>query len=115
MLFLLLLQQLLKHQQAGKHEVIEEIYGGLNGILGIRNEIAIQPAAPLGDVRASIDDALKRNVLVDASHIKTHVSHGVVSLRGAARCRAERDEAMHAAWSAPGVSKVEDHITIGLA
>ena len=87
----------------------------LNGILGIHNEIAIQPAVPLGDVRASIDDALKRSVLVDASHIKTHVSHGVVSLRGAARCRAERDEAMHAAWSAPGVSKVEDHITIGLA
>ena len=25
-------------QQAGKHECIEEIYGGLNGILGILNE-----------------------------------------------------------------------------
>ena len=25
-------------QEAGKHECIEEIYGGLNGILGILNE-----------------------------------------------------------------------------
>lgn len=85
----------------------------LKGIQGIRNEIRIEPAVPLGDVRAAIDDALKRNALVDSSHIKTHVVHGVVSLRGTARSRAERNEAMHAAWGAPGVNKVEDHITIG--
>src|SRR3954463_14293696 len=53
-------------QQAGKHEYIEEIYGGLNGIFGILNEdiIALQdeqakaieglkhtPAAALGTCR----------------------------------------------------------------
>ena len=57
-------------QQAGKHECIEEIYGGLNGILGILNEeiIDIQeetnkgiqglkftPAAALGTCRYKID------------------------------------------------------------
>jgi osmotically-inducible protein OsmY len=42
-----------------------------------------------------------------------HVAHGVVSLRGTARSRAEYEEAMHAAWAAPGVTKIEDHITIG--
>jgi hypothetical protein len=31
----------------------------------------------------------------------------------AARSRAEYEEAMHAAWAAPGVAKIEDHITIG--
>ena len=86
----------------------------LKGIQGIRNEITIEPAVSLGDVRAVIDEALKRNALVDSSHIKTHVVHGVVSLRGAARSRQERNEAMHAAWGAPGVTKVEDHIAIGL-
>jgi len=86
----------------------------LKGIQGIRNEITIEPAVSLGDVRAAIDEALKRNSLVDSSHIKTHVVHGVVSLRGAARSRQERNEAMHAAWGAPGVTKVEDHIAIGL-
>jgi len=86
----------------------------LKGIQGIRNEITIEPAVSLGDVRAAIDEALKRNSLVDSSHIKTHVVHGVVSLRGAARSRQERNEAMHAAWGALGVTKVEDHISIGL-
>ncbi|MFN0105563.1 MAG: BON domain-containing protein [Bryobacteraceae bacterium] len=85
----------------------------LNGITGIRNDIVIRPSVSLGDVKASIEAALKRNALVDSSHIKAHVAHGVAILRGTVRCRAEYEEAMHAAWAAPGVTKVEDHITIG--
>jgi 6-phosphofructokinase len=57
-------------QEAGKHECIEEIYGGLNGILGILNEDLIDineqkartieglrytPAAALGTCRYKID------------------------------------------------------------
>ncbi|HMJ90089.1 MAG TPA: 6-phosphofructokinase [Candidatus Acidoferrum sp.] len=57
-------------QQAGKHEQIEELYGGLNGILGILNEELIDlqeetnkaieglkhtPAAALGTCRYKID------------------------------------------------------------
>src|SRR3989442_6804736 len=57
-------------QEAGKHEVIEEIYGGLNGILGILNEDLIDlneekakaieglkytPAAALGTCRYKLD------------------------------------------------------------
>ena len=94
-------------------EEAERALRPLKGIQGIRNEIRIEPAAALGDVRAAIDETLKRNALVDSSHVKTHVVHGVVSLRGTARSRAERNEAMHAAWGAVGVTKVEDHITIG--
>ena len=57
-------------QEAGKHSFIEEIYGGLNGILGILNEDLIDlneekakaieglkytPAAALGTCRYKID------------------------------------------------------------
>ena len=85
----------------------------LNGITGIHNYIVIQPSVIPGDAKAHIEAALRRNALVDSSHIKAHATHGVASLRGTARSRAEYDEAMHAAWAAPGVIKVEDHITIG--
>src|SRR5258705_8130260 len=57
-------------QEAGKHECIEEIYGGLNGILGILNEDLVDlneekartieglkhtPAAALGTCRYKLD------------------------------------------------------------
>ena len=85
----------------------------LSGITGIRNDIVVQPSARLAEVKAPIEAALKRNALVDSNHIKAQVTHGVVSLRGTARSRAEYEEAMRATWAAPGVTKVEDHITIG--
>jgi osmotically-inducible protein OsmY len=85
----------------------------LNGITGIHNDIVLKPSVILGDIKANIEASLRRNALVDSSHIKAQVAHGVVSLRGAARSRAEYDEAMRAAWAAPGVAKIEDHITIG--
>jgi len=93
-------------------EEAERALCSLKGLMGIRNEIIIQPNVSLADVKVPIEEALKRNALVETSHIKAHVSHGIVSLRGTARSRAEHDEAMRAAWAAPGVTVVEDHITV---
>src|SRR5438270_10799733 len=57
-------------QEAGKHDCIEEIYGGLNGLLGILNEelldineqkartiagLKYTPAAALGSCRYKVD------------------------------------------------------------
>ena len=85
----------------------------LNGIVGIRNDIVIQPPAQLAEARAPIESALKRSALVDSSRIKVHVAHGVASLRGTVRSHAEYEEAIHAAWAARGVTMIEDHITVG--
>ncbi len=99
-----------RHQQ--KEEALRAL-STLSGITGIHNEIVIQPSAASGDVKSLIEAALRRNAIVDSSHIKVHVGNGVASLRGTVRSRAEYDEAMHAAWAAPGITKVEDHITVG--
>jgi osmotically-inducible protein OsmY len=94
-------------------EEAEKSLTALTGIKGIKNEIKLQPVAQVADVRLPIDEAIKRSALVDSSHVKAHAAHGVVSLRGAVRTRAEYFEAIHAAWAAPGVTQVEDHISIG--
>lgn len=90
----------------------------LRGITGIRNDIVVQPSAShansaQANVKVAIEAALKRNALVDSGHIKVQLVHGAPSLRGIARSRAEYEEAMHAAWAAPGTTSVEDHIVIG--
>jgi osmotically-inducible protein OsmY len=91
----------------------ERALSTLIGITGVRNDIVIQPSVSLAEVKAPIEATLRRSALVDSSHIKVHVTHGVVSLRGTVRLRAEYEDAMHAAWAAPGVTKIEDHIIIG--
>jgi len=94
-------------------EAAELTLTSLTGIKGIKNEIKLQPEPHAADVRPGIEEAIKRSALVDSSHVKAHAGHGVASLRGAVRTHAEFAEAMHAAWCAPGVTSVEDHITIG--
>ena len=99
-------------RQQQKQEA-ERALAALKGITGIDNQIAVQPAATPADAKAPIEAALKRNALVDSAHIKVQLAHGVIGLRGIARSRAEYEEAMRAAWSAPGIAKIEDHIAIG--
>lgn len=99
-------------RQQQKQEA-ERAVSTLHGITGVRNDIIIRPSVSLSEAKAPIEAALKRNALVDSSRIKVHVAHGVASLRGSARLRAEYDEVMHAAWSAPGIVRIEDHIVIG--
>jgi osmotically-inducible protein OsmY len=108
---LVILSGTVERQQ--QKEEAERALSTLHAITGIRNDIVIQPSATLAEVKAPIEAALRRNALVDSGHIKVNVTHGVVSLRGTARSRAEHQEAMRAAWAAPGVTKIEDHVTIG--
>jgi osmotically-inducible protein OsmY len=93
-------------------EEAERALRTLKGITGIHNEIAVHASTGLGDVKA-IEAALKRNAIVDSNHVKVHVVHGVPSLRGSVRTHVEYEEAIHAAWGAPGVNKIESHLTIG--
>ncbi len=96
-------------------EAAEQALRPLRGLHKLRNEIMIAPAVHLGDVRARVEEAFKRSALIDSGRIKVQILPDGISLRGHARTRAEHEAALEAAWSAPGVARVEDHITIGAA
>jgi osmotically-inducible protein OsmY len=85
----------------------------LSGIKGIANEIRVKPQVAAADVRQRIENALKRNAEVEAGAIKVSVQNGRVTLDGKVKAFYERDLIERTAWSAPGVTSVEDRISIG--
>ena len=84
------------------------------GVCGVVNNITVTRTASPSDVRGNeFEEALKRSAEVDSRRIAvTTTSDGTVTLTGNVRSWFKREEAERAAWAAPGVSKVVDHIAV---
>lgn len=95
-----------------EREEAEKAIRNLPGVMGVSNLIAVKPRVSPTEVKSKIEDALKRSAEADARRITVDVTDSKVILRGSVRSWAEREDAERAAWSAPGVYKVEDDIAV---
>ena len=84
----------------------------LTGVLGITNLIRVNARPQVPAIKEKIQQALRRSAELDASHVTVRSEGGTVILGGTVHAWYERELAERAAWSAPGVTNVQDHIEI---
>ena len=84
----------------------------LSGVKGVTNLITVKPRLSPSDLKQQIERALIRNAETDARNITVEVQGSKVILRGTVRSYAEKQAAEDTAWSAPGVSEVDNRIVI---
>lgn len=84
----------------------------IKGVKGVTNSILVEPKAEPAEIKNKIMNAFKRNAEVDADRIQVEADGSKVVLKGSVRSWIEREEAERVAWSAPGVTKVEDRIVV---
>jgi osmotically-inducible protein OsmY len=84
----------------------------LTGVVGVGNLIRLTPRVQSNDVKANILAALKRGAELEADAIRVDVQGDKVVLEGKVKAWYERGVAERAAWSAPGVTSVEDNLRV---
>jgi osmotically-inducible protein OsmY len=97
------------HYEMENAEMAAHSVGGIRGII---NNVKIKPTASSQQVRQKIEDAFRRMVDLDARSMSVVTSNGTVALYGNVHSWTEREKAESAAWQAPGVQHVSNHLQI---
>jgi osmotically-inducible protein OsmY len=83
------------------------------GVTGVDVAISLQPAPSDGDIQQAISAALRRSARLDGFGISVDSPlPGLVVLSGTVSCWAEHDHAVAVAWSAPGITDLDDRIVV---
>jgi osmotically-inducible protein OsmY len=90
---------------------VEAVLHRLSGVKGIVNGIKVKPHADPVAIKGRIEAALRRNAVVRVPDVCVSVEDGGrVILEGTIHDWQERNAIEDAAWSAPGVSWVDDRL-----
>jgi osmotically-inducible protein OsmY len=91
----------------------EVVAGNIVGALDVVNAIKLtDPTPDTADVKEGIKKAFKRNAKLDADDLSIASADGKVTIEGTVSSWAEHDEALAAAWAAPGVKAVDDRMSV---
>jgi osmotically-inducible protein OsmY len=90
----------------------EQDVGRLHGVVGVNNGVTIRSVVQPSGISDEIMHALHRSWFFDPKTINVSAERGIVRLTGTVHSAHERQVAAATAWSAPGVTEVENDIVI---
>ena len=90
----------------------ENAIRSLVGVVGISNQIKLRARPVATDIARQIEDALKRQAIREAQHIRIAIDGSTVTLSGPVHSWHEREAAQGVAWSAPGVRAVINELHV---
>ncbi|MYM76289.1 BON domain-containing protein, partial [Duganella sp. FT134W] len=90
----------------------EQAVRRIRGVRQVLNQITLHPTVAAADVQHKIVAAFHRNAALDAARLRVEASGNTVTLHGNVRSWSERKAAERAAWLAPGVTHVNNLISI---
>jgi osmotically-inducible protein OsmY len=82
------------------------------GVRWINNNITLKPLPGPSDIRQKIVGAYQRSATIDADMIHVDVFGSRVLLTGKVRTLSEKTDAAAAAWSAPGITVVDNELEV---
>jgi osmotically-inducible protein OsmY len=89
------------------------VAGNVRGVITVADEVELVPQGPtVHELEHDIKKAMERNAKLDAENVSVESENGTVTLRGNVSSWADHDQAVNAAWAAPGVTRVKDHIVV---
>lgn len=96
-------------QKAAAEEAVKHLWG----VRSVSNGITVRPRhASAPDIAHRIEEALRRTAEIDARRINVMFKDGCVVLTGRVRSWLEKEEAEKAAWSAPGVTRIDNRLAV---
>jgi osmotically-inducible protein OsmY len=92
--------------------IAEDTVRWLTGVKGVTNAITVKSRVAPSIVKAKIESAITRNAFLDAKGIQVKADDGKVTLEGTVYSWLEKQQAEDAAWSAPGVTEVDNKLIV---
>jgi osmotically-inducible protein OsmY len=93
-------------------EAAKKVATNLTDVKWVTNNISIKSERIANVEKEDVEKALNRNWLLEDKHILVSVSENKVKLNGTVHSWYQKDEASRIAWNAPGVSGVDNELTV---
>ncbi len=98
------------YQKNTAKRIVEE----LTGVKGVINRITLKQTVKPFEIKNRITKAFERSAELEAKTIEVKVDGHTVTLNGTVHSITEKEEALRAAFFAPGVTKVENNLEVQL-